>query len=495
MHPHLERRHRRPRPPRDFVVRQPFDMLQHEDFALLRREVPERPLECPPPLRLLERPIRPVRRRHTVVALIERPPFPLPPAPLRVAAIAQDQEQPPRKLVRLAAIRQAIERPHQRVLHRVFARVEGAQHARRVAGVAVAVAVHQHRVPLHLAPQDRPHDLAVRCVARETQPSPSLPEVVQVMLGAAADAGTPSAPKESPGARLVTPDPAATWGTIRYLARVPALFYGNTGGSRMPQHNRSVADRTLLGRVASGDTVALRELEQRHGSSVYALAYGIVIDPGEADEVVAETFAYVWMSAARFVETANTSVASWLGEITPRRARARARARARPRCCRDAATRRLQAGSVRSPAAAPARCCCRGSGREDRSSRWPTSRGKGELHDSQAVRARSRMRAAQPVGGPDAADSQRARVRPRQGHGRAALAGCRAPGDAPPWGRSRRATQPQRRHTGDARHARRARSWGRAHGARAPGHTGDAGSQAGPASQPASAVTTAQFKK
>ncbi|PYO25991.1 MAG: hypothetical protein DMD73_13505 [Gemmatimonadetes bacterium] len=142
-----------------------------------------------------------------------------------------------------------------------------------------------------------------------------------MMLGAAADAGNPSAPKESPGTWLVTPDPAATCGTTRYLARGPALFYGENGGS-MPHHNRSVPDLTLLGWVASGDTAALRELEQRHGSSVYALAYGIVIDPGEADEVVAETFAYVWLSAARFVETASTSVATWLGDITRSRARA-----------------------------------------------------------------------------------------------------------------------------------------------------------------------------
>ncbi len=90
----------------------------------------------------------------------------------------------------------------------------------------------------------------------------------------------------------------------------------------MLQPSRTMADHTLLGWVASGDAAALRELEQRHGRSVYALAYGIVIDPREADEVVAETFAYVWLSAARFVETANTSVAAWLGEITRSRARA-----------------------------------------------------------------------------------------------------------------------------------------------------------------------------
>src|SRR5205814_1278870 len=116
MHPHLERRHRRPRPPRDFVVRQAFHMLQHEYFALFRREVQQRPLESPHLLRLLERPIGPVRSRDTVVSLVERAAFPLPAAPLRITTIAPDQEQPPRKLVRLPAIRQAIERPHQRVV-------------------------------------------------------------------------------------------------------------------------------------------------------------------------------------------------------------------------------------------------------------------------------------------------------------------------------------------------------------------------------------------
>src|SRR5438874_10138769 len=206
MHAHLERCHCRPCPPRDFVVRQPFYVLQHEYFALLRCEVRERPLECPHSFSLLERPIGSVGCRHTVVSLVERAAFPLPAPSLRITAIAQDQEEPPRKLVRLAAIRQPIERPDQGVLHRVLTSVEGAQHAGRVARIAVAVAAHQHRIPLHLASQHRTYDLAVRSVARETQPSPSLPEVVQVMLGAAADAGNPSAPKESSGTRLVTSD-------------------------------------------------------------------------------------------------------------------------------------------------------------------------------------------------------------------------------------------------------------------------------------------------
>jgi len=38
-------------------------------------------------------------------------------------------------------------------------------------------------------------------------------------------------------------------------------------------------------------------LYQRHGTSIYALAYGMLVDPGDAEEVVAETFAHLWRSA------------------------------------------------------------------------------------------------------------------------------------------------------------------------------------------------------
>src|SRR5205823_14474878 len=73
-------------------------------------------------------------------------------------------------------------------------------------------------------PLRRPRDPTVAPAARSCA----------VMLGAAADAGNPSAPKESPGSGLVTPDPAATCDTTRYLARRPALFYGNPEGRACP---------------------------------------------------------------------------------------------------------------------------------------------------------------------------------------------------------------------------------------------------------------------
>src|SRR5437879_13596624 len=115
MHAHLERRHRRPCPPRDFVVRQPFYVLQHEYLALLRREVHERPLQWPHPLRLFERPIGPIRGRPSVVSLVARSALPLAAPLLPVKTITQAQLPSPPTLVRPTALRQAPERAHQSV--------------------------------------------------------------------------------------------------------------------------------------------------------------------------------------------------------------------------------------------------------------------------------------------------------------------------------------------------------------------------------------------
>lgn len=81
-----------------------------------------------------------------------------------------------------------------------------------------------------------------------------------------------------------------------------------------------MADRHLLEGIASGDVRALTALRERHDRGLYALVFGILMDPVEADEVVAETFSYVWASAARFVETANRSVSGWLREVARSRA-------------------------------------------------------------------------------------------------------------------------------------------------------------------------------
>jgi len=89
----------------------------------------------------------------------------------------------------------------------------------------------------------------------------------------------------------------------------------------MPYDTTLVADRHLLDGVARGEADALRALYQRHGTSLYALAYGMLVDPGDAEEVVAETFTHLWRAAARFVATTNQSVSACLKEIARSRAR------------------------------------------------------------------------------------------------------------------------------------------------------------------------------
>src|SRR6266576_3236523 len=60
---------------------------------------------------------------------------------------------------------------------------------------------------------------------------------------------------------------------------------------------RPTPDRVLLERVALGDERAFGELYDRHHLSLYALAYGIVMDAADAEAVVSEVFDYAWLKA------------------------------------------------------------------------------------------------------------------------------------------------------------------------------------------------------
>lgn len=61
-----------------------------------------------------------------------------------------------------------------------------------------------------------------------------------------------------------------------------------------------VADSVLLTRLARRDSTALVELERRHRSSLYAQAYGILMDATSAERVVRDAFAQLWFGAAQF---------------------------------------------------------------------------------------------------------------------------------------------------------------------------------------------------
>ncbi len=106
------------------------------------------------------------------------------------------------------------------------------------------------------------------------------------------------------------------------------------------------ADRDLVARIAGGDERAVAALYDRYGAVLYAVAFRVVGQRADAEEVVLEAFAQAWREARRF-EAARGSVAGWLTMIARSRALDLVRARAR----RDRLT---SAAATERPDGAPA---------------------------------------------------------------------------------------------------------------------------------------------
>lgn len=72
-------------------------------------------------------------------------------------------------------------------------------------------------------------------------------------------------------------------------------------------------DAELLGRVASGDPRAYRELVERHVRGVHAFVYRMLGSRAEAEEVCQESFLRLWKQADTFVVHAKPS--TWLYRV------------------------------------------------------------------------------------------------------------------------------------------------------------------------------------
>jgi RNA polymerase sigma-70 factor (ECF subfamily) len=83
----------------------------------------------------------------------------------------------------------------------------------------------------------------------------------------------------------------------------------------------------VLRRLAEGDPTALAELYDALASLAYGIALRIVRDPGDAEDVVQESFLQAWRQADRYDPSRGTPQA-WLSAIVRTRALDRVRRRA-----------------------------------------------------------------------------------------------------------------------------------------------------------------------
>ena len=86
------------------------------------------------------------------------------------------------------------------------------------------------------------------------------------------------------------------------------------------------ADVDAIRRAASGDADALATLYDRHSRIIYSLAFRVIGDASDAEEVVQDVFAQVWKQASRY-DTSRGAVIAWMLMMTRSRAIDRLRSR------------------------------------------------------------------------------------------------------------------------------------------------------------------------
>ena len=87
------------------------------------------------------------------------------------------------------------------------------------------------------------------------------------------------------------------------------------------------ADEDLMGLVEAGDAEAFAALYDRHGRVAYSLAYRMVGEKQEAEDVVQEAFIKVWRSAGGY-RVGRGSVRTWILSIVHNRGIDQLRSRA-----------------------------------------------------------------------------------------------------------------------------------------------------------------------
>ena len=95
-----------------------------------------------------------------------------------------------------------------------------------------------------------------------------------------------------------------------------------TGSATLTTSTSVLSDAVLVERIAAlGDRAALAELDARHGMTLYAIAYTLLLNPDAADVAVATTLREAWRRAGSFNAREQT-VGRWLADLTRKVAQA-----------------------------------------------------------------------------------------------------------------------------------------------------------------------------
>src|SRR5215470_19250006 len=107
--------------------------------------------------------------------------------------------------------------------------------------------------------------------------------------------------------------------------------------TRLADDPESKFEVSLISRIADGDESAFAALYQRLSSSLYGLAYRMMNDAKEAEDVLQEGFTYIWRRAGSYDSTRSTPFA-WAVMIVRNKAIDRLRVRQRQERLHDKVT-------------------------------------------------------------------------------------------------------------------------------------------------------------
>src|SRR5438876_2036914 len=93
---------------------------------------------------------------------------------------------------------------------------------------------------------------------------------------------------------------------------------------------QATSDEVLIGRIASGDRLAMQVLFARHHVRVYRFVLRLVREETKAEDLISEVFLDVWRQADRF--EGRSAVSTWLLSIARYKALSARRVRTES-CC------------------------------------------------------------------------------------------------------------------------------------------------------------------